>query len=97
MEATVMVVERVGKYMSPPDYRSAIQFFKYRQGSTGNCQHRCSFGERVMPDSVQTRHEMFTGRRPRAFQLLLCWHGHSRTGASMEARSNWEGPRMKHG
>ena len=43
MEAAVILVAlRVGKYMSPPGYISAIQFLKYRQGSKGNCQHRCS-------------------------------------------------------
>src|ERR1044072_2407958 len=37
--------------------------------------------ERVMPDFSNRSNEMFTGRRPRAFQFSLCWHGHSRTGA----------------
>jgi len=34
-----------------------------------------------MPDFSNRSNEMFTGRRPRAFQLIAVLHGHSRTAA----------------
>ncbi|HEX3252684.1 MAG TPA: hypothetical protein VHS05_24815 [Pyrinomonadaceae bacterium] len=56
--------------MSPPGNSSVIQFFKYRSGLERELSTQMLVWERVMPDVQKLEHEMFTGRRPRAFQLV---------------------------
>ncbi|HEU4934717.1 MAG TPA: hypothetical protein VFT48_21715 [Pyrinomonadaceae bacterium] len=57
--------------MSPPGYSSVILLLVpvrlERELST-----QMLVGERVMPDFSNPEHEMFTGRRPRAFQFNCC-------------------------
>src|SRR5689334_14274024 len=58
--------------MSPPGYSSVILLFKYRSGLERELSTQMLVRERVMPDFSKPEHEMFTGRRPRAFQFKCC-------------------------
>src|SRR5215208_2979557 len=90
IEATMTVAERVGKYMSPPDCRSAIEFFlstvRARQG-TVNTDARQGMSDARLSKTLCMKCSRGDGRV--RFSLSLCWHSHSRTGASLEARWKW--------
>src|ERR1051325_2632732 len=69
-----------------PGLRFDDSVFKVPSGLERELSTQMLVRKRVMPDFSKPEHEMFTGRRPRAFQLCCVGTSHSRTGARCGAR-----------